>query len=274
MEIKKPHISASQLSTYWSCGYSWYLRYVEKKKYSPATHLVFGSVLDKIANKILIKKAQTGLILSYDQVEPHIEKIWQQQINNRGIRFSYAEQEEGVEKVTEKLIAALHLCTKIYISEVALKIIPLTEYDVQREVRLEIEGYKYDILLYYDVIEELGFRDLKTSKKKPSQQALNAKEQYTIYSLAFEKEKGFEPIIWEDTIIKNKTPRCESLKTKRSITDYQCLINRMENFADGVDKGVFTPASQSDFKCGPNTCEFAKECRYYYGWHQFALGGI
>lgn len=274
MEQKKQYISASRIKKYWQCGYNYYLYYIREIRKPPGTNLVFGSALHYLAQKILIEKCRNSRIMKYEEIEPYVEIAWGKQKQDRGIKFSKEEEIKGEKKVESELIETLKTCVIIYLDEFAPIIQPINEWHIEREVMLEIEGFNYDIKCIFDVIEEDGFRDLKSAKVTPNQSSIDKNSQYTFYALAFEKTQGLEPKIWQDTVVKLKKPKGTTLLSSRTVDDYNVLIQRMEIYVEALEKGVFIPASETDFMCSEKMCDYWENCKYRYGCKSFALGSV
>lgn len=265
MTEDKPHISASQLDTLGKCGEMWRRSYIEKEKVPPGIALVTGTAVHKTSEKIQIHKLENdGEILALEDVTDTARDELVKATEERGLLLDTDERKKGKDVVVGRAIDDSVSFAKLYHSELATVINPLSVNSIEKEFNIALEGYPYDLTGRIDIVDSLGFRDLKTSGKSVLQASVDRSLQYTFYALWFwVHSKGeFPGQIIQDTLVKTKTPKYQPIITERSRKDFDVLYRRLINFSECVEKGVFPPATPLSWWCAPKWCGYYETCKY------------
>lgn len=147
----------------------------------------------------------------------------------------------------------------------AIELAPVIDpKSVERKWVVELNGFPFDLAGRWDIEEKNGsIRDTKTAKRSPSQADADNSEQLTMYALAKKVCDGEEPSgLYIDALVKLKNPKAVTLQTTRTEAQRQILLNRVERFAEIIEKGAFTPANSTDWICNPKWCGYYGTCAF------------
>lgn len=257
---KRPQLHFSGLDKLWGCGEQYRFVYVERMRLPANPAILVGSSVDRAVTANLEAKMLTGKLLSIEEVKSiardSVEIEWK-----RGVALTADEKAQGEAAVkaeaTDKAIrlAALHA------RDVAPGINPT---HVQRQWAIEIPGFPFDLVGAIDVQEGAErIRDTKTSGKTPAAGIADMSMQLTAYALAIKVLDGQAPKeVVLDYLIDNKTPKAATYRSTRTLEDFQPFMARVENAAQVIQSGSFTPAQPTDWRCNAKWCGFHSVCRY------------
>jgi len=265
MRPEKPHVSASQLDTFSKCGEQWRRAYIEKEKVPPGIALVTGTAVHKVGEKIQIHKLENdGEILTLEEVKDTARDELVKATEERGLLLNSDERKKGVKAVVGQAKDESISLATLYHSELASVINPLSVESIEKKFNIALEGYPYDLTGRIDIEDSLGFRDLKTSGKSVVQASVDRSLQYTFYAMWYWRHHNgeFPKQIVQDTLVKTKKPKYQPLITKRGQKDFNVLAERLVNFSECVEKGVFPPATPLSWWCSPKWCGYYETCRY------------
>lgn len=256
---RKPHISHSQLDMYSRCGMQYWHRYIEGIKAPPSVAMLVGSGTHEAIEADLAEKMATGQLLQ-DEAIPDIAA---DTVNRRwGAEPPLLNEEEALngEKKTKgeavDRAIALAVC---HHRDLAPELNPVA---VEREWRVDVQGYPFELMGYIDVQEPESIRDTKTSKKSPDKNAASNSQQLTLYHLACRVLDKTDPVLYLDTLVSTKTPKVVTQTTTRTSMDHQRLLDRIAVMHDAVMKGVFTPAPEDAWCCSERWCGYWKMCPF------------
>ena len=99
-------------------------------------------------------------------------------------------------------------------------------------------------------------------------------EQLSIYALAIRTLDGAAPkTVALDYLIDNKVPVAKSYTSTRNDDDFRVVLARIENAAEVIEKGAYTPARPTDWQCSLKWCGFFRSCRFAKQPKTMNLGG-
>lgn len=99
--------------------------------------------------------------------------------------------------------------------------------------------------------------DLKTTKKKWTQQKLDYDNQMTIYSIVEKTDN-----VRVDLLLDLKSgAKYAPMRTLRSLSDKRLLVEDVEETVDCIKKGIFPRCDPTDWCCTPKWCGFFAICR-------------
>lgn len=255
------HLSATSLGMLFRCPYQFYLRYVHVPpiKKPPGISAYIGRSVDESVNQNMINKKDNNILLPQEQIidiaRDALNKEWETEkpfLNDK-------EKKEGEKKLRGQSVDTSIGLAKLHYNKLAPIIKPKL---IQREWRIEISGFPYDLMGYIDVMEEESIRDTKTTKIKKTG-AADKSLQLTMYALAGKILDKKDYNLFYDFLIANKTPITDVQPTKRTQKDFEVLFKRLEIAAKFIEKGVFPPANRDvSWWCDERYCGYYKECPY------------
>lgn len=269
---KKPLLHSSMLGMFLRCGEQFYQRYMRGIISPSSIALLIGSTSHTVQEKELIHKLDNdGSLMPLEQAQAIAEEAFKRHKEERGLKLLPAEREMGLKSVVGKAIDQSIVLAELFHNNYAPVLKPQIHDHVEWPWIVEFEGYPFDLAGTSDLLEVADDRldDLKTSKQTPNQRSVDTSDQYCLYDLAYRSVIGREPTIVQNTLVKLKTPKITTIETRHTQGQLDRFINRLETFAVAYEKGVFLPASNQGWWCGPNFCDYSETCRYFLGKRTF-----
>ena len=220
--------SYSQIEKLFSCGMSWYLRYIKKFPEAFSTNLAMGSVYHYI-NEILYLEAfnSKGESFNYDDekliniAKEALDKIFPEYFLNKGLADIVAEAEKKSIECLIPILVAHYKKEKLmpisFKNEKGIEI-PAVEIAVECPIERYDGGYRDDYYIYVkvDLVAKnkdgkIVVMDHKTASKSYSEMKLKIAQQLPIYAYAVGmllKEHGmpYDNTVRYDVITKTKDP--------------------------------------------------------------------
>ncbi|MDI3297569.1 MAG: PD-(D/E)XK nuclease family protein [Bacillota bacterium] len=130
---------------------------------------------------------------------------------------------------------------------------------VEQRVEVEIAGVRLTVIP--DMITDDGWvRDLKTTRRKPSQADVDENLQATAESLAYRELLGeAEEGVAFDFIVRTRKPYAMTLETTRGPRDHDRLARIVAAAAESVASGRYWPNPANRFGCA--SCPYRDVCR-------------
>lgn len=260
MNDRRPQLHFSNMDKLWSCGEAFRRRYLEMESEPKGTYIAVGSGVDRAVTRNLENWIVDKTLLPIDEVESIARDSAEYELQNNEITLDADEREMGMAQAKAAAIDKAVRLASLHAREIAPKLRPVA---VQRKWALEIPGIPFDIVGTIDVQEADSIRDTKTSGKSPAAGIAEMSDQLSIYALAVRTIDGAAPTtVALDYLIDNKTPVAKTYTGTRSDDDFRVIIARIENAAEVIEKGAFTPARPTDWQCSVKWCGFFRTCRY------------
>ena len=266
---EKPQLHQSMIKMLYSCGEQFRRRYGARFGWNdkeeiipPGVALIIGIATHKSVEKNLTAKIEKGELLPTEEAMEiaHDEAIglWQ------GDVLLTEEESQNAKKVKGDSVDISVSLAGLHARDLAPKLEPKS---VERKWVINLEGFPFDLAGQWDIEEDNGaIRDTKTSGKSPSQNDADSSEQLSMYSLAKQIcDKEDAPALYLDVLVKTKTPKLVTLKTRRTDDQRQILLRRIERAAEIIEKGAFTPANPQDWRCSRRFCGYALTCPFWSG---------
>lgn len=225
------------------------------------TYIPVGRAVDTAVNQNLEHRILTGDLLLIDEIEDIARTAAEFEWKNSDIVLSAEEKKARVEATKAATIAKAIRLAQLHATEIAPKLLPT---HVQRKWSLEITGLPFDVVGTIDVQEgAIAIRDTKTSGKSPAANIAEMSDQLSMYFLAIQVIDGVAPqFVALDYLIDNKVPVARTYTSTRDASDMQAMIARLENAAEIIQKGAFTPARPTDWVCSQKWCGFFSSCKF------------
>ena len=280
-ELPRGYLSASQLSTYYSCGLKYEKMYVENKRGAKnrkemhkgsSVHRTFQTMYnDKLGGEEDLTPIQAEELGVF-----YLEKTYEEEENSP---LPENEKDELINDVTSVV--------KDYTVLVFPHIIPVaTEVEFKYKSECGVP-----ILMYIDLLKRRPdgdgnvICDYKITNKKWTQQKLLGELQFLLYTMATglnqveihnlkklgeqlelgsKKKRGKRATIQEYNDVDPQLDLSEQTRILRAeYPGYERSYMEMliERGAQGISSGMFLPAKPDSWMCTPKWCEFFEECR-------------
>lgn len=264
MEKEKPHLSPSQLNSYFRCGEAYRRRYIEKQIIPPAFAMLKGGAVHVAAEENFKQKIETHEDLSVKQIVECAAAAFEGKIKAEGVLLSEEERTRGQKIVKGEFLDSTVTSATILATDVCPKRQPTA---VEEKVRLELPESPYDLLGVLDLILPDGIQDLKNTGKKLGQTDIDGNPQFTTYAaLYYAKFKKPALRIIVDNIIhrpgSKQAADYQELMTERTKPDFDALAARINAAIKGILAGVFTPATPGAWWCSKKSCGFFASCKF------------
>lgn len=282
------------------CGIQFEFRYLKGLKRQPKSFLLCGSATDAAVGTDLDCKIRTGeleqesviLDVARDTVKNHPEREnIEPEDEEKG-----KSNEQILGEVTDK---AVRLVTAHH-SEIAPLVQPTTthrKFSINMDAwlrrkakeihtvaeKMEIKGFQkvahqqaaylnaaardgFDFVGEQDIVEAgngtLVIRDVKTSKKSPSEDVAEKSNQLTAYAIASQVLDGKLPNALKlDYLIDLKRgTKTMTVETKRDDLQAMSYLNRIVNGIAAIRSGVFVPAPDQAWWCDNRYCGYFQIC--------------
>lgn len=263
MEIVKPQIHQSALSTLSRCGYKFQRIYLDRDKEPQTTPLVVGRGTHSGIEKNLTNKINKGTLLTKEAVQDLTRdgfvKAWQE----TSVVLNEEERFVGINKTRD---LCQDMTIKLSLEHHYVLAPKLHPVQVERKFVITSSTSKYDIAGTIDDDEGDSIRDTKTMEVNRGERDVHSSDQYTVYSFAKYVLDGKIPDkIWQDNLIKSNPVKLLSYETKRTKEDFAIFFERFNQYIKIIDSGIFTPANAAGFDSPCHYCGFAKEgsCPYF-----------
>jgi len=261
-EKSKPYLSPTQVSMYTKCGEQYRRRYIEKDVIPPGISLLKGSAVHKGAELNFTQKIESKKDLNKKDVIDYSVSVFESTMKHEGLSLNSEEESRGKDVVVGEAKDTTVQLTDLLMETVTPKYQPI---EVEQEQTIELKTSTHDLKGIIDLkIEDGRILDLKTSAKSWTQERLDKDQQFTFYALLDRAKTGKnpQPLILEN-LVSTKIPKTITLETKRTQEDFDVLVNRLNSIVEGINKGIFIPASPDSWQCHEMYCGYALSCKFY-----------
>jgi len=260
-ENRRPQIHVTALNMLSFCGEQFRRRYVCGEKVPPGVAMLIGSATDKAVTADLRSKIERKKLLKKGEVESlardSLVAGW-----NGGVSLDDEQKSVGVAATKGLAIDAAVRLARLHHKVLAPKIQPKA---VQRSFALDIEGCGYQLVGTMDVEDDKGIRDTKTKSRTPARDEADRSIQLTGYALALKAIDGKMPErVTLDFLVDGKEPSAIVQESTRTNEQVEAFLRRLEKAIEAITKGVFLPASPTDFRCSPRWCGYWSSCVMHY----------
>lgn len=259
---RRPQLHISALDTLWGCGERFYRIYICKERSDASVAMIVGLAVDKAVNDNMEYKIDTGELLDVEQIRAIAADTFEIEWGLKTIVYRHHEYVRGEAIVKAEAKEKAIRLSVLHHEALAPGIWPT---HVQRSWAVEIPGMPFDLVGTIDIQEgRKRIRDTKSTEQSPNGNIADVSDQLTAYDLAIKVIDGFrvnEVVL--DYLINNKVAVAKTLRSTRNDDDSRIFMNRVENAAEVIGKGAFTPARPADWICSRDFCGFADSCRYF-----------
>jgi len=261
-EIKKPHLSATQMDTYCRCPEAYRRSYIEKEKIPPMVAALRGRGMHHGAKVNFRQKMASGVDLpAADIIDAGIAQFETE--CKGGLMLDYEEAKRGAPAVVSDAVASLRTILGFHAAQQAPHYQPIM---VEHFVQLELSGPR-DLVGVIDVATKSVVADFKNAKRSKSQGEVESSIQLTTYAAMYKAETGQLPqAVALDTIVTLKTEtKRQVLISSRDEADLLALRNRINAINHAIDAGSFPPAAPGSWNCSDRWCGYYRTCPFVNG---------
>lgn len=272
-EVRKPHVSATQIESYCRCGEAYRRRYLEHEVIPPGIVTIQGKGFHKAAEVNFSQKIESHVDLSVSDIKDAAAAAFEEEV-----RGSYVLTADEVSRGPKLVVAEAKdetvALAELHAREQAPDYQPIA---VERECRIVFPNSTHDLLGFIDLEDDQDrVVDFKTANKRKNQDEVDASLQLTVYAAAHRLRYGRDASeVRLDTVVKNKKPVRQVLVSHRDQADFQVLVNRVNAVLGGLKAGIFAPATPGAWWCGPKWCGYWHTCSYVNNSKTvYSIGGI
>lgn len=260
MKPKRPHLSPSALEMYAKCGEAYRRRYIEGDKIPPGVAMLRGTGIHGGVETNMRQKIETHADLPVKEIVDAAVAKFDAELAG-GYSLSTEEQSRGAAVVIGETRDTVATLAELAGAEVCPEYQPAA---VEQAVRIELPHLSHDVLGVIDLVDDQSrVIDLKTAAKSKSQADADGSTQLTVYSAMHHVLRGEPPKeLRLEVLVSTKTPKRQTLVTHRGERDIAALAARLEAVTNGVGKGVFAPAPDGAWWCGPKWCGYFHSCPF------------
>ena len=262
----KPHLSPSQCNTWQMCPERWRRRYIEGEVIPPGVAAHRGTGVHGGAQINFDQKIESHVDLPAEDIVDASVAAFEHAVESKGYAMTPEESARGATLVgsdAKDLTAAM---AKVHADEVAPDYQPII---VEEAVRIVMPSSTHDLFGYVDLIaggdgcpEQVV--DFKTAGKSKSQGDVDLSNQLTFYSAASRVLTGVpvDQVRLEVLVGGKRGVKRQLLQSTRGADDYAVLAHRVNAVLAGIKAGIFGPAPEGAWWCGPKWCGYWSTCPF------------
>ena len=272
----KPQLHQSQLAMLWRCGIQFENRYIKGQIKPPGVAAVVGTAVHAVASRNLQHKLDQKTLLPVEAVQDFAADALTDAWKVNGVRLDDDERARGAKQVKAQATDRAVRLSTLHSAALAPKLRP-AKAGVSWKFVINVKDASHDFAGEVDVREiDTTVRDLKTATVNRGQAEADRSEQLSFYSLAHKVHFGVLPKrVALDTLVDyQRGPQAITTDSQRDMQDIRVSMARFRKSVEIIDKGAFTPASQSDWWCSRRFCGFAENCPFYRGRETVAVKGL
>ena len=265
-KLPKGTLSPSQYKTYLTCAKRYDYRYNLGRKRAPGYVLVFGSALHKGAEFTHQRTIDTGTPAPMEEASQAVSD----EFDNRAEEVEVWEDDKGnpiqqgaVKDSAINSFKVYHQTAVPIIKPVKVEfpfaikvgvvpvfgIIDLVDSVVDTEMSLENDPDNPNMV---EVVS-----DLKTARRRWTDQRIRFDPQLTFYSMA----ENTENVRWDFVLTQKSGTLYEPKRSVRTLHDKKMLIEDVEEKVELIKKGYFPRCDITSWTCTPKSCGFYEDCR-------------
>lgn len=254
MKLQLHKSGLEQLS---KCGVFFERRYILGERFPSTISQAIGTATDASVNADLVAKCEAGELLPVEAVQDiardTFEQEWQTGLIADGDNEGAG---KGAAVDSTVSLAALHRI------ELAPAITPISAAHIQRQWVLDVDGLNIQLAGTIDIQEPGAVRDTKTSAKTPGQSEADSSLQLTMYAMALYALGEPTENVALDYLVRLKKPKAVTLTSRRTLVDFDHLLERVATAERVIASGVFAPAPLDSWWCSGKWCPAHSTCPY------------
>lgn len=261
-------LSQSAVNQLLKCGEAFRRRYLEREYTPPSLAALAGTAVHAAAESYFRRKRDAGEELSVEDVQQAAVDAFDRRMAKDGAVLDEEEQARGKDVVVGEAKDKAVRLSGLYRRELAPSVQPDL---IEARIEVEVPGLKRRIVGVVDLssqpevaCEGGDLIDLKTSKRRGSQEDADRSIQLTVYDVAYEALKGWRPrrIVLHE-LVDTKVPQANVTETTRGPEDRAALGAILGAAERTIDAGTFLPAAPGSWWCSLRFCAYAPTCPYF-----------
>jgi hypothetical protein len=260
---ERNHLSFSQLNLFSNCAEAYRRRYILGEIIPPGVAALKGGGVHGGVAVNHRQKVKTGRDLPVTDIVGAAVAAFEEKRAKDGVQLSADEMKVGLKPTLARAKDSTAELARLYAEQSAPSIQPTL---VEETIRVEVAGAEHDLLAVIDVATQ-GNRvlDFKTAARAKAQRDADESLQLTWYAIAYKALTGAPPagLGLEVLVDTGKILKHQSLRTTRTLRDFEVLVARINAFLLSLKAGNFPPANVGHWMCGNG----GKWCAY---WHTCA----
>jgi putative RecB family exonuclease len=254
MEETRPHFSVTQLNTYLSCPFKYYLQYEEKLPWEKVpSGVAFGSAVHRT-----IERFNKSLIDGGMDERGAIEVFsgeWTAESGRDEVEYRHPDEQEELMDKGKRLI-------QLY-SQQFSGIKPQAVERVFRLPILDISTGMFeasrDVLGAIDLIADNEVLEVKTSARSINQREADTSLQLTLYSWAYRMVYGVEEKALKTVaLLKTAKPAIQVTQTYRTADDHTRLVELISQVIRAIELRIFYRNPNTRYGC--DGCVYRAAC--------------
>lgn len=253
-------LTKSMLGMFARCPAQFERRYVNNEIIPPGIAARQGSGVHRGAEANHKQKIDTKKDLLTSDIQDVARDEYVRLVKEEGVFLPPEQVSEKNKLLAEGLDNTVRLA-EVYATSLAPQINPLM---VEERIIKDIEGVGIPLSGQLDVLtEDWWLPDIKTTSKSKNQREADISLDLTMYAglVAFHTGRWPDKVSLE-VMVNAKTPKHQSLESKRDINDFYVLVNRVQVVWAQIKTGLFPPCDPGFWMCHPNYCGYYQSCKY------------
>jgi hypothetical protein len=244
----KKYYRQSEVGMFLKCARQYMHRYLLGEITPPNAALTLGSSVDTAVTHNFEQKIETKTDLKID----YVVDIFSTDYENRKTETEWDEDPGKIKDIGVKLI-------RLHQETAAPKIQPVS---VQETFFIDTD-VGYGLTGTMDLTDENDFiRDTKTSKSSYSEEKVSDSLQATMYSTAFEVNRGKAPKGFVfDVLVKTKEPKYQEIKGEISKGQKEIMFDSINIMHNQIARGEFQYAPEGAWWCSKDWCGYWYKCK-------------
>lgn len=258
----KRQLHVSGLNLLSKCGIAFERRYINGERTPTSVAAAIGTAVDRSASRNLKHKIEAQTLLAEEEVKEiardTLVNTWAE------VESTPGDEDEGLEFSRDKALDRSVTLAGFHHARLAPQ---MQVTHVQREWTLDINGLDVQLAGTIDFQEgSYSIDDLKTSAKSPAKDLADKSLQLTTYALAVKAhDKVMPQRVRLDYLVmtpKRGDTKLVQLESRRTVADFNPLLERIAAANKSIESGVFTPAPADSWWCSEKFCAFYRTCPY------------
>ena len=277
MTDQKPTIHQSHLRMMANCGVAFHRRYgasfgvgPDNEIIPPGVAITRGIATHASVETNLNRKIQTGQMAPLTEcLDVARDSVTQSFTGELMLTDDEAQDLRGTKDNAIDLAVAL---SQLHYTHLAPDIKPV---EVERNFRILMPNYEYDLAGKIDVVEDGLVRDTKTVGKPPPITAAATSVQLQFYAMAESIRHPDKEIPAAQLDHLYRTPKKTKIypicqRVQPTVESFKPALARIERFMNIIKAGqsghnVFTPAEPGHWACSTKWCGYARTCPHFMG---------
>jgi len=245
------YLSYYKITTYLSCPYKYYKKFIEKIAAPISARLAIGRAVHEGLDYNYAQK-----VLTWEDLPPNVPlDVYSQVFENLAYQVEWTRESEERGALKDGGYSSLQLYYQNFVPQIFPGGVE-SKFTLQFTPTIFFSG-RMDVFTREEIII-----DTKTKDRTPSEEEIARNYQLTGYAMGYRALKKRLPAgLRLDYLIRlKKGPEVKIFTPERSEADIKRLIDTSLQVAKGIRSGVF-PRNEESMFCSPQYCEYYRICK-------------